>query len=409
MMQKPTSIVVLGGGFGGVYAFRHLARLLRGRTDVSLALVHRTNYFLFTPLLHEVATGGLSPHHVTEPLRAVLGCRQGSFVKGEVRMIDLEERTVTTDTTTIPWDYLVVALGSEAHDRGVPGVREHAFMLKDLPDAVRLKNHLIDTVERAMRETDPDVRKRLLSFVVVGGGPTGVELMLEMVEFMRTTYGMYVAPTFLSQMTFTLVHAGKTILPAFSPFLQRRAFRSLMRHGVSLLLTTRVLSVSADGVHTDTAGDLGAGTVVWVSGVSPAEMHVAGGSFTLSPEKRVVVSDALTSVDQPRVFVLGDMAEGFPQKAQVAVQQARTVAENIVRDMQGLPMRPFRYRSLGDLVSLGRWSAAGYAGPIPLWGPFAWWVWRTVYLFKLLSWRKMFLVAVDWTLNLIAPRDIAEL
>jgi NADH dehydrogenase len=406
-------IVVLGAGFGGVYALRRLHRSLHGKGVFTI--VNRQNYFLFTPLLHEVATGSLAPHVIVEPLRTIFGCCRLDIRLGEVRKIRLADKVVETSAGDAPYDALVVALGAETNFYGVPGAAEHAFTLKSIDDAAAMKRKMIDAFDAAAMEKDEAVRRVLLRFVVVGGGPTGVELVAEIAEFVFGTLGReYRGALGGVKPEITLLQQGPELIPQFTAATRGKALDALRRKGIEIRLLTAVTAVDADGVTLADGEHIASRFVAWVAGVKPANapFDVAVGRDAAG---RVIVDANLELPGHPGVFVVGDVASftqdghPLPPFAQVAVSMAEHAAANLARRVGGEPLQPFRYRNRGNLISIGQWMAAAEIGPFRFWGHFAWWLWRTIYLTKFISFRKKFVIALQWTINLASPRDDAKI
>lgn len=416
MNSNSIRIVIVGAGFAGTYALRKLHKIFQGRTDIAITLVNERNYFLFTPLLHEVATGSINPANIVEPIRKVLGACLRNFHMGKAMKIRLRDRIVETRSKELSYDYLVLAPGADTNFYGIPGAREHAFTLKTLEDAVRLKNHMISTVETASYLDGRDARKNKLRFVVVGGGPTGVELVAEMQEFLRGTFAGYYPTEVIRDIEIILIQRGSELLPQFSEGIRKKSLATLRAKGIEVRLGAIVAEVGRGFLKLENGEKILAETVAWVAGVVPSAIK-----FDEAPPRakdgRILVDDMLRLVAHPEVFVIGDLAFApfgpdkmpLPALAQVAVQEGEAVARSIGKIINGGLPDSFRYRHLGNLVSLGQWMAVGEIASMTFWGHITWWLWRTVYLFKLISWRKRFRVAIDWTMNLFLPRDISEL
>ncbi len=413
--DKKTRIVIVGAGFGGTYAYRHLHRLLHGQKDVTLTMINRENYFLFTPLLHEVATGGMSGENVIQPIREVLGCCVDDLICSEVRGISFESRTVHTRERDVPYDYAIIALGSETNFYNVPGAEKHSFQLKSISDALALKNHFIDMFERASQTDDEAERQKLLTFVVVGGGATGVELACEMSDFF---YGSlcryYPLEKCRDRVRIILVNQGAELIQQFPEKLRRRAYGKLTEKKVDVCLSTAVKKVERERVLLSDGRSIGSATSIWVAGIHPTAVSVDRKECQ-DASCRFVVNEALQSVVDPAVFAIGDIAtfgpgkQPLPQLAQVATKEAAVAAQNIVRAMRGKPLSAFTYKSSGSLISFGEWDAGASIGGVTLYGPVAWLLWRTVYLFKLHGLQKKIQVVIDWTFDLFKQRDISRL
>jgi len=407
-------VVILGGGFGGLYTYYYLSRLLRETLHVRITLVSEQNYFLFTPLLHEVATGGLSPSSVVASIRTVLSIGQSDFCKAKVKRISLSAKKVETSAGEFVYDYLVLALGSETNFFDTPGASEHAFTLKSLSDAARLKNHILECFETAAYSRDAN-RASLGSVVVIGGGPTGVELAGELAEFVHYT----LLPTYCKERCATprviLLDRSDRLLCSLDPRLSNAAEKALSAQGVEIRLGSNVAEISKEGVLLKSGEHLAARTVVWAAGVKPRTPKLLPATV-IDERGRIPVDSLLRVRGYEEVFALGDLAlvtdahgVRVPDLAQSATKEAYITAENIAAAITGAKQKVFTWRSSGTLVSLGRWRAAGIVGGIFISGPFAWWLWRTVYLFKMLTWQKQLKVAVEWTVNLFSKRDISEI
>lgn len=406
-VMKKAHVVIIGGGFGGIYTARYLQPLIEaGKVDVTL--INRTNYFLFTPLLHEVATGGLSPTSVVEPIREIFRSCSVHFIQDEVRSIDSVQKEISLASRTIGYDYLVVSSGAETNYYGTLGAKENTLTLKDLHDALRIRKHIIDACEKGAHIADDTERRKLLSVVVVGGGATGVELSSEIIEFMQETLCSYYRSCHIKKedMQVTVVAASPDLLPPFPPELRAIAKNELVRKGIRVMTSESVVEVKPGKIIFADKSFLEAGLIIWVAGVKPTTLDIAGAEK--EKNGRIKIDENLRVTGPSNIFSLGDVSGTAPMLAQVAVQQARTVARNIGASLDNTPLSKFVFHEKGLLVSLGQWYAAGKIFGIVLKGPAMWWLWRTIYLFNFHSWRKRIKIAVDWTVNLFYPRDITE-
>ncbi len=396
-------IVIVGGGFGGVYTARYLWSAVR-RGEVEITIINRTNYFLFTPLLHEVATGGLSPLSASESLREIFRHEGVKVVEGIVEKVDVVERVVSTSVGDFNFDYVVLSTGAETNFYNIPGAEENSLVLKNLADALTIRDRIITACEKASQTTDEIERQKLLSFVVVGGGPTGVELVAEIADFVKGTLCRYYRQVDLARsVRIVLLSANPELLTQAKPVVQRMAKKALEKAGVEVKTSMTVTSVTPQKIEIAGENPIETFFVVWCAGVKAITPHVK--HLTLSPSGRVKTDPYLRDSGHPHVFILGDIADGAPMLAQVAVQQAKIVAHNIQRES-----RPKKYNVSipATLVSLGQWSAVGTIYGLSFGGPVMWFIWRTVYLFKFISWRKRFEIALEWTVNLFTPRDITK-
>ena len=413
----PPRILILGGGFAGIATALRLERLLR-RDEASVALVSRDNYTVFTPMLPEVASGGLEPRHIVTPVRAQL--RRTRFHLGDVVGIDLAARTVEVEHTLLgtrqrlAYDQLVLALGSVTSTFGLPGVAERSLPLRTLEDADRLRNHVIAMLELADSSEDAAERERLLRFVFVGGGFTGVEAAGEMVDFLRSV-GRFYPTVRRGEIEVVLVEAGSRLLPDLQAGMGTYAARALVRRRVQLILGDAVRELDDDGLRLGSGRIVRSATVVWSAGVRPAPLVA---NLALPTARRALVANADMSVaGQPGVWAIGDCAaipaaDGtpVPGTAQHAIREGPLLAANIAATLRGRPTRPFRFSAIGMMASLGgRRAVAGLWGRFVLTGFPAWFLWRSYYLLRLPGFDRRVRVALDWSLDLVFPRDIAEL
>lgn len=416
-MAKP-HIVIVGAGFGGLYTARHLAPFVR-KNKIDVTLINKTNYFLFTPLLHEVATGGLRPTSVSEPIREIFKNSGITIYQDTVSSINPKDKKVTTGNCEIKYDYLVLATGAETNYYGIEGAKENTLGLKNLDDAVKIRSQIIDSFEKATLSKNEEDRKKLLTFVVVGGGPTGVETVSEIAEFageIKNRYYKGEKRYHVKDISVCLVDTGDTILRPFNKKIQKIATQRLQKMGITLLLSKKVSSVKPQEIVFDDGNSISASTIIWATGVTPVppkciehEPSILNGRMETDSFLRMIgISD---------VFVLGDTAcvnQGEnvpppPMLAQVAVAEAEFVAKNIMATIKNKKLKNFIYKSKGTLVSLGQWYATGEVFSVVISGKIAWWIWRTVYLFKFLSWQKRFHIAFEWTLDIFYPRDITKI
>ncbi len=409
-------IVILGGGFGGVYTLKYLHKffhtrgLTRINVDVKLILVNKKNYFLFTPLLHEFATGSVSLENLVEPIREIIKCCDYEFIHGEVKRIDLEKKIIELNENKLDYDYLVIALGSKTNFYNIPGAEENSFTLKSLDDAIRLRNHFIHMFEIASKDKD----EVLLTFVIVGGGATGVELAGEMSDYFYKTFSKFYPKEIISKVKIILIERGNELIPQFSPKLRKIAFEVLKKKNVEVILGKGVKEVGKDFIKLDDETIIKTKTVIWTAGVEPNLPEIIG-NVEKDSKRRLIVNEYLQVKNYDNVFALGDVCsfiqnqKPLPQLAQVAVRQAKAVAKNIFNLIQNKPLEKFVYRHQGDLISLGRFFAIGEIKNFTFSGFFAWILWRGVYLSKLISNKDKIKTFIDWLLDFFYPRDITEI
>ena len=412
-------IVIIGGGFAGTAVAARLERRVRRDDDVEIVLFDRENFSVFTPLLPEVPSGAVEPKHIVSPLRARL--RRTMVKQAEVRAVDVERRLVIAGHCArcaeyvVAYDYLVLALGSVTNFFGLPGVAERAQTIKSLGDGAALHDAVIGKFEHADLEAEADGRRRLLTFVVAGGGFAGVETAAELNDFVGAA-GRFYPGIARKDVRIVLVHSGDRILPEVGPSLSSYALRKLRERGVEVRLGTRIAGCDDGGVHLSNGETLPSDTLVWTAGVSPNPLLTDLG-LPRAANGRLQVDTTLAVVGHPTVFALGDCAavvdpdtgQPYPPTAQYAIREGTVAADNVAAALRGGTLRVFRYRPLGMLASLGRRTAVAEVLGLRFSGFFAWWLWRTIYLLKLPGAERKVRVMIDWTLDLVFPRDIVYL
>lgn len=410
-------VVVVGGGFAGLHLVRRLERILKPG-EIELTLLDRHNYHLFTPLLYQVATGELPPHAVAYPLRLPMAHARQRFVQTEVEGVDLERRAVRTADGDFGYDHLVLVPGSVTNDFGIAGVAEHALAMKFLEDGLLVRKRVLETVENAAREPDPERRRALLSFVIVGAGPVGVELASSLRDLMdHSLRRMYPELDLRRDPEITLIDAGERVLLAMDPRLARIAMKRLGEQRVTVVLNTLVSEVGEGVVRTKDGKQFRGGTIVWAGGVRTHPLVAGLSGVTLSKDKRLVVDQTFRAGGRDDLLSFGDAAyfehrgKPLPQLAQVAVLQAPAVARNLAHIVRGETAEPFVYHRKGDLVALGRTNAGAELsrfGDIVLGGLPAWTVWRVNYLMQLLGVRNRSTLLLEWLLSYFFTRMVAD-
>ncbi len=402
-------IVVLGGGFGGLYAVRALARV-----DCAVTLVDRRNFHLFQPLLYQVATGGLSPGDIAAPLRAVARRQKNTRVLlGEAVDLDAERRAlILRDGEKIPYDTLIVAAGARNHYFGQDHWKTAAPGLKSIEDATEIRKRILYAFEAAEREKDPDARRAWLTFVVVGAGPTGVELAGALGEIANDTLKGDFRSIHPEEASILLLDGAPRVLPGFPEVLSRKAERALIRLSVRCRSGVRVTGIDACGVDIDSPAGvqrIESRTVLWAAGVAASPFGRVIAERTgceLDRSGRVVVGPDLTVPGHPEIFVIGDLARAVDRKgrllpgiAPAAMQAGRYVARVIRRRLAGKAEPGFRYRDKGLLATIGRASAVADLGPLRFSGLPAWLVWLFVHLMYLVGFQNRVLVFVQWAFH----------
>jgi NADH dehydrogenase len=399
-------IVVLGAGFGGMEAAAQLHSAFGKDANYELLLVSEHNYFMFTPLLPQIASSYINPRHIVQPVRDI---SRVPFRRDRVLSMDVERRRIELNDGPLNYDYLVVALGSRTEYFGVPGAREHTWDYKSLEDAVVLREHIIDLCEHADHTTDAEERKRLLTFVVIGGGYTGVEIIAELQDFLF----QYVAPRYRGirreEIRLLLLEATPQILRGVHPALARYSEKRLRTEGIEIRTGTAATRCFDGGVELKSGETIDAATIVWAAGVRAHELVEA----LPGPHDRIgraMVNEHLQLEGHPEVVVIGDSsapasAPDAPRVAPVAIDQGRIAAQNIAELERGGKLQGYEYVSKGMLVSLGMNYAVVHIGPIRFYGYFAWLFWNAIHLLKLVGFKKQVQVALDWSLATFFPRD----
>ncbi len=417
-MDSSHRVVIVGGGFGGLYAAQAL-----GKASVQVTLIDRRNFHLFQPLLYQVATGGLSPANIAAPLRAVLRRQRNTRVLlGEVIDFDLQRRQVILKDGTEAYDSLIVATGSRHHYFGHPEWASYAPGLKSIEDATNMRRRILSAFEKAERCTDAEERQALLTFVIVGGGPTGVELAGTIGEVAHSTLRGNFRSINPAQSRILLLEGLDRILSPYPPKLSAKAVKSLNHLGVTVHTGTVVTDVQPDRVAIrcgDRTEVVRTCTVLWGAGVEASPLAKVLGKATgaeVDRSGRVVVQPDLTLAGHPEVFVIGDMAnysyqggKPLPGVAQVAMQQGRYVADLIQRRLRGAASSPFHYKDRGTLATIGRAAAVADLGWIQLSGILAWLIWLFVHILFLIEFQNRLLVMMQWAGNYFTRNRAARL
>jgi NADH dehydrogenase len=410
-------IVIVGGGFGGAYCAQKLERLFPDRA-VETVLLDRNNFITFYPLLVEAGTGSLEPRHAVVSTRHFL--RRTRFIMAEVIGVDFESRAVSyrlpdaTRPASLTFDHLVLALGSVTMLPEVPGLHDHGFEMKSLADAVTLRDRAIRKLEHADAIDEPAERKRLLHFVVVGASFTGVEVAGEFEVFLRQACRHYpnLDP---SDVSITVVEKSDRILPALDEEMGRYALRVLTRRGIDVRLNSTVTRVEPRCAELDSGEALDADTVIWCAGIAPNPLIEklslptdSRGYIRCEPDLRVESFDTVWAIGDAAVNV-DPNGEAYPATAQHAVRQGEELARNLARVLRGQAARPCRITNRGSLAALGCRTGVAKVFGVKLSGFSAWFLWRTVYLFKMPGWARKLRVGLDWTMDLIFPKDEVQL
>ena len=415
--QQPPRVLILGGGYAGIYTALGLQRAAR-RGKIELCMVSRENFFLFQPMLAEVVSGSIEPPHIINPIRRLL--KHTTFYQAEIQAIDVAARCVIishpgrADYRSIPYDHLVIALGSSTDLSALPGVAEHAFPFKTLGDALFLRNHLIGMLEMAEVTDDAEEKRKLLTFLVVGGGYTGIEVTAEINDFVKEAAHSYhhISP---KEIQVIMLQGADRILPELSEGLADFSRRVLERRGVEIRLNTRIQGATTEGARLTAEVTIASRTVVAAVGAAPSRLL---DSLPCPRDRwgRLVADETMAVPDYPGLWAIGDCASipdmrrggTCPPTAQYALRQAKRLHHNILAVIKGDTPRPFIHRNLGVFVPLGRFSAAAELLGMKVSGPLAWWLYRSYYLYQLPRLKRKLQVVIDWSLALFFRRDIVQ-
>jgi NADH dehydrogenase len=404
-------VVIIGAGFGGLWAARHLAD-----TAVDVYLLDRNNYHTFFPLLYQVAASELEPTQIGYPIRATLRrMKNVHFVLGEVTHVDIDEQVVHTHERALPYEYLILATGSVSRFFGIPGAAEHSFPLKSMEEGIHLRNHILNCFEQAEQTADPTLRQQLLTFVVVGGGATGVEYAGALSELIHGPLAKDYPSLDMAEVRVILLEAADTLLSMMPSRLSQYTSERLQKMKVDVRLQTPVFGVTETAVFLQDKATISTQTVVWTAGVGGEDTAQASGLSVLK-NGRLPVQPTLQLPDHPNIYAIGDLAafaidsgDYLPMVAPVATQQGKFAAENIRRQLTGAALQPFSYRDRGQMATIGRNAAVADLGGYAFRGFIAWLFWLIVHLFNLIGYRNRLMVLINWAWNYIFFERLARL
>ncbi len=398
-------IVIIGGGFGGL----SLAQKLN-KKEVQVVLIDKNNYHTFQPLLYQVSTGGLEPDSIAYPIRKVLkDYKDFHFRLAEVKKINPKEKSIVTTIGDLSYDYLVIATGSETNFFGNKEIEENAMTMKSIPQSLDLRSLIIENFEQALLTDEMHERDALMNFVIVGGGPTGVELAGALAEIKKGVLPKDYPDLDTRRAQINLVQSGDRILPGMSEKASEKAEEFLEKLGVEIWKNTRVTGYNGKLVTTKTELTFNSATVVWAAGVMGATIKGIDAKELLVRGNRIRVNEFNQIIDYPEIFAIGDVAciendetpRGHPMMAQPAIQQGKNLAKNLINLLEGKELQPFAYKDKGSMATIGRNKAVADTNRFKFQGVFAWFVWMFVHLFFLIGFRNRAIVFVNWVYNYI--------
>jgi len=395
--QADKVVVVVGAGFGGLRA----ARALR-RAPVQVVLVDRNNYHLFQPLLYQVATAGLEPEEIAKPARAILrGQKNFDFRMVDVTRVNFAAQRLETSGGPMDYDFLVLAPGGETNFFGLESMQRHGLGLKDIPDAIEIRNRVLTCFEQAMLEPDAERRRALLTFIVVGGGPTGVEMAGALSELIRLVLVKDYPRLNIKDVRILLLEATDRLLAAMPERLREAASKTLWRKYVEVRFGAMVADYDGQRLRLKSGEVIPAQTVIWAAGVRASPLNATLG-LPAAQQGRIPVGPTLQVTGHPEVFIIGDAAyreqDGgpLPMVAPVAIQMGQSVARNIKRLLRGQPLEAFRYRDQGTLATIGRNAAVANVYGIKATGFVAWVMWLGIHIIQLIGFRNKLFVLINW-------------
>jgi NADH dehydrogenase len=397
-IQKVPHVVILGAGFGGLEA----AQKLSG-APVRVTIIDRHNYHLFQPLLYQVAIAGLVPSQIAYPLRTIFRRHPNvDFLMSEVSSIDFESRYVKANGSVIAYDYLIMSVGGQTNFFGMQEVEQHGFQLKNVESAVETRNHLLHIFEEASREVDPEKRRALLTFVIVGGGPTGVETAGALAELITHVMAKDYPYMDLKEVRVILIEATSSVMMAYPEGLRKATRRLLHSKNVEVMENTRLIGYNGRQVTLADETIIDTHTLIWTAGVRSAEITDRLG-VPQAAGRRIRVEPTLQLPGHPEVFVIGDAAyleddkgAPLPMLATVAQQEAKTAAHNLKRILKGDPPKPFQYKDPGLLATIGRNAAVARIWGLSFSGFIAWVIWVGLHIYRLIGFRNRILVLINW-------------
>jgi len=396
--EKLPHVVIVGAGFGGLETAQKLAH-----APVQITLIDRHNYHLFQPLLYQIAIAGLVPSQIAYPLRTIFRHQKNlTFQMGEVTSIDFNGRYIRTNGSVIAYDYLVLAIGGQTNFFGVTGAEENGFQLKSIESATGTRNHLLRMLEQASREVDVEKRKALLTFVVVGGGPTGVETAGALAELITHVMTKDYPAMDLKDVRVILLEATGSVMATYPPDLRKATMKLLENKNVEILLNTRLTDYNGQMITLADGGHIETYTLIWTAGVRSSELTDRLG-VQQAASRRVRVDPTLQLPQRPEVFIIGDAAyledghgQPLPMLATVAQQEAKFAAQNIQKILKSETPEPFQYKDPGLLATIGRNAAVARIWGLSFSGFIAWVIWVWLHIYRLIGFRNRLTVLINW-------------
>ena len=418
-LQRGRKIVILGAGFGGLNVAQELSRLLPAHGDAEITVIDHNNFLLFTPMLAEVAGGQLDARHIVAPPRQL--SKRIRFRQGKVTGVDLHHRSVVLDTgdgenstCTVTADHIVIALGSVPKFHSIPGVQEHSLPVKTIGDAAAIRNQALTCLERASWQTNPEIRREILTFVVGGGGYTGVEIMAAINDLLRESVRHYpsVRP---EEIRTVIAEPSDRLLAELSPDLASFAQQKLQERGVEVLLKTKITGATGKYVEFDNGKRISTHTLIWAGGVAPNPL-IGKLDCDRGHHGGIVVDECCAVADPPGIWAIGDCAEvpksgsqgTYAPTAQNATREGELVARNIVAVLRGEQPKPFTFKEIGELALVGKHTGVAKIYGQHFSGFVAWAMWRAIYLSKMPGLGQRARILVDWLLDFAFGRNIAE-
>ena len=418
-MSHSTKILILGGGFGGINVLKSLQNKFKNYPNVHISLVNKDNYFLYTPMLPQVTSGLIHPNDITIPIRKL--SKNSEFYQATISSIDLEQKLVTITRIfdgkvhALEYDYLVLALGGSTNFYKYKNIEEQSFVIKTVEDAIAIRAQILNMLESAAQTSDIEFKKKLMTFVVVGGGFAGVETMGEINYFVRSVVKNFYPSIGEENINMTLVASKEYILSELGPKIGKKAGQYLKKVGVNVLTNTSVIDADEDDVILDNGKKINCMTLIWAAG-NKIDPVISSLKTQHHESGKVKVDRHLRLLDNANVFALGDCAllinpstgKSYPPTAQNAIHQSKTVAHNIFSTITGKKkIKEFTFKSKGMMTTLGRKTAIAVICGIQCRGVLAWLIWRTYYLAQLPMSEKRFRVATSWTTDLLYKRDLS--